>query len=211
MIVGGLAVLAAWSLVRAGRVSIWPAMSLTLGALGVASLVTGSVPLSDRVSVRVATAAGLAAGVALYLATAAFVMVVQRWPVFDRHVREIYDQRKGLSLGAALLLAVGITGPGEELFWRGLFQTRLAQSVGWVAGALLTWAAYVTVNLASLNLPIIAGGIVAGAAWGSLALWTHGVLASLLCHMVWTGLMLALPPGRRSAQRAAEPADRTAD
>jgi hypothetical protein len=31
--------------------------------------------------------------------------------------------------------------------------------------------------------------------WGALALWTHGVLASLLCHGVWTGLMVTLPPG----------------
>ena len=33
------------------------------------------------------------------------------------------------------------------------------------------------------------------AAWGALSLWTHGVLASVLCHVTWTGLMVALPPG----------------
>jgi membrane protease YdiL (CAAX protease family) len=60
------------------------------------------------------------------------------------------------------------------------------------------------VNVASQNLPIVAGGIVAGAAWGGLALWTHGVLASLLCHSVWTGLMLAFPPGAAAARAMRE-------
>jgi membrane protease YdiL (CAAX protease family) len=147
--------------------------------------------------------------VALYLATAAFVMIVRRWPVFERHVREIYDQRKGLPLGAALLLAAGVTAPGEELFWRGLFQTRLAGEFGWVVAAAVTWACYVAVNLVSGSLPIIAGGIVAGAAWGALALWTHGVLASLLCHVVWTGLMLAVPPGRGATREEMERLERS--
>ena len=208
MVVGGLAVLVAWLLVRAGRVSIWPAMSVTLGLLGAASVATGRVSLSDRVSVGAATAAGLTGGLGLYLATASFVLVVRRWPVFDRHVREIYDQRKGLSLGVALLLAAGVTGPAEEFFWRGLFQSRLAEAIGWVGASGVTWACYVVVNLASGNLPIIAGGVVAGAVWGGLALWTHGVLASLLCHVVWTALMLAIPPGRPQAGRPTRVPDR---
>ena len=138
----------------------------------------------------------------MYLATAAFVAVVSRWPVFDRHVAQIYAQRRGLPLGPTLLLASGVNAPGEELFWRGLFESRLARSLGWPAAAGLTWGAYIAVNLASQNLPIVAGAIVAGALWSGLALWTHGVVASLVCHSVWTGLMLALPP---HAVRAAGP------
>jgi membrane protease YdiL (CAAX protease family) len=209
IVVGGFAVLVAWLLVRAGWVSIWPAMSVTLGLLGAASVATGRVPLSDRVTAGAAMAAGLSAGLGLYLATAAFVLVVRRWAVFDRHVREIYDQRKGLSLGVALMLAAGVTGPAEELFWRGLFQSRLAEAIGWVGASVVTWACYVVVNLASGNLPIIAGGVVAGAVWGGLALWTHGVLASLLCHVVWTALMLAVPPGRPSVRPPTDVPDRT--
>ena len=192
---GALTVVLAWRVVARGVVSIWPAMSVATGAAGLAALLTGRVELSPRVGWRVSAVAGAGAGVALYLATVAFVMVVRRWPVFERHVEAIYDQRKGLALGPALLLAVGVNAPGEELFWRGLFQWRLAESVGWPAAAAATWGAYVLANLASGNLPIVAGGIVGGAVWGGLALWTHGVLASVLCHAVWTGLMLAFPPG----------------
>ncbi len=85
--------------------------------------------------------------------------------------------------------------PAEELFWRGLFQGRLDQSLAALAAAAWTWLAYVGTNVASGSLPIVAGAVVGGALWTGLALWSGGVLASLLSHMLWTGLMLVLPPG----------------
>jgi membrane protease YdiL (CAAX protease family) len=92
--------------------------------------------------------------------------------------------------------------PAEELFWRGLFQARLDQSLVALVAGVWTWLAYVGVNLASGSLPIIAGALVGGALWAGLAVWSGGVLASLLSHMLWTGLMLALPPGAGRGGRA---------
>jgi membrane protease YdiL (CAAX protease family) len=195
MVLGAAAFVAGWRLVARGRFTIWPVMSTVAGVTGLASILSGWVSLSQTVVWPVASAAGAVSGIGLYLATAAFVLLVRRWPRFDRHVAAIYDQRKGLALGPALALASAVNAPGEELFWRGLFQSRLARTVGWPGAAAVTWGAYVLVNVASWNLPIIAGAIVGGAVWGGLALWTHGVLASLVCHSFWTGLMLAFPPG----------------
>ena len=49
----------------------------------------------------------------------------------------------------------------------------------------------------------MAGAIVGGALWGGLAWWSGGVLASLGSHILWTGLMLLLPPGAgRKVERA---------
>jgi membrane protease YdiL (CAAX protease family) len=90
---------------------------------------------------------------------------------------------------------VGVAVPGEELFWRGLVQGRLAEATSLATGAVLAWAGYVAANLAPMSLPIAAAAIVGGACWGALAWLTGGVLASLLCHAIWTGLMLAFPPG----------------
>jgi CAAX protease family protein len=192
---GAVGVLLAWRLVVAGRVSVWRAMGTITGGAGLASLATGRLSLSPRIAWGWSAATGVGVGVLLYLATAGFVLVVRRWRHFDRHVEEIYDQRKGLSLPVALGLAALVVAPGEELFWRGLFQWRLAAATGWPGGAVLTWVIYVTANAASESLPILFGALVSGAVWGVLALWTHGVLASLLCHTVWTGLMLVFPPG----------------
>ena len=54
-------------------------------------------------------------------------------------------------------------------------------------------------NLPSANLrsrPARVGGAV----WVGLAWWTGGVLASLACHIVWTGLMVAFPVLRAPAE-----------
>ena len=85
--------------------------------------------------------------------------------------------------------------PGEELFWRGFFQGQLASSLegGTALAAVLAWIAFVLANLPSANLAIAAGAVVGGAVWVALAWWTGGVLASLACHIVWTGMMVAFP------------------
>ena len=201
MVAGAAAVTAAWRLVRARVVSVWVAMGTASGVAGLAAIATGRLSLSARVDWRWALGAGVAAGLLLYAATAAFVLIVRRWHVFDRHVAEIYDQRKGLSLSAALILSAGITSPGEELFWRGLFQGRLSGAIGSVLGALSAWGAYVVANAASGSLAIFAGAVVSGAVWGALAAWTGGVLSSVACHGVWTALMVGLPPGGPNRRR----------
>src|SRR6266511_2979127 len=128
MAAGAVGVLVAWRLVVAGRVSVWTAMGTMTGAAGLASLATGRLSLSPKVGWGWAAAAGVGIGVVLYLATAAFVLIVRHWPFFDRHVEEIYDQRKGLRLPVALGLAALVVGPGEELFWRSEEHTSELQS-----------------------------------------------------------------------------------
>ena len=194
MAVGTAGVVLVWRLVAAGRVTIWAGQAILFAAAGSAALATSRVNLSPHVWWTWALLVGSGAGLVLYAATLAFVAGVRRWPPFERHVDQIYDQRRGLTLPAALLLAAAVVAPGEELFWRGLFQGRLAGASGWLVAALLTWAVYVVANAASGSLPILAASVVSGAAWGALSLWTHGVLASLVCHSLWTALMVAAPP-----------------
>jgi membrane protease YdiL (CAAX protease family) len=201
MIAGALAVLVAWRLVAAGRVTVWVAMAAVLGVAGAASLATGGVSLSTRMSWAWAVILGAAAGLFLYMATAGFVLFVRGWHMFDRHVAEIYDQRRGLALRPALALAA-VTAVGEELFWRGLFQPEAARAAGRPLAAVLTWLVYLLVNSASGSLPIMAGAAVGGAVWGALAHLTGGVLAGILCHSLWTGFMLARPPGGPAQSRA---------
>jgi membrane protease YdiL (CAAX protease family) len=191
---GAVGVFVAWRLISAGRATIWTAMAPVLWVAGAAAVATGRVPLAGRVPPVWSAASGVASGVALYGGTVVFVLVLRRWPVFDLHVAEVYGSRGGTAPSLAVALAV-LTAVGEELFWRGLFQPELSDATGPLAGALMTWGTYVAANAASGSLPILAGAVVGGATWVALAFWTEGVLASLSCHAVWTGLMVALPPG----------------
>ncbi|HEX2031818.1 MAG TPA: CPBP family glutamic-type intramembrane protease [Actinomycetota bacterium] len=193
---GGAAVVAAWAVVRRGRASIWTAMAVATGLAGVLALATGRLRLATGVRPLPAAVAGVVSGVVLYGATAAFMAVAGRWPSLARHAQALYDQRRGLSVPAAVALAALVVAPGEEALWRGLVQPLLAGPLGPVAGAVAAWAAYVAANVVSASVPIVLGAVVGGAAWTALALLTGGILASVLCHAVWTGLMIVLPPVR---------------
>lgn len=195
MIVAGLVaeMIAWWRVSRGGNV--WTHMTPVLATMGVAALLVGPPEWSPDVSSGLAIGVGLALGVVLYVATRVAMMVFSRWPLFERHSVQMYERQGGLSLGLALVLSLALSVPGEELFWRGLVQQELGSALdGQMAiAAVVAWVAFVAANLPSGNLAIAAGAVVGGAVWGALAWWTGGVLAPLACHILWTGLMIALP------------------
>jgi membrane protease YdiL (CAAX protease family) len=193
MVAGLLAEMVAWGLVARGR-NIWTTMPPVLGAMGLTALLLGPPAWSPDVSPSVSLSLGLAAGLALYVATREAFVIIGRWEPFRRQSLEMYRKQGGLSLAAALLLSIAVSVPGEELFWRGLFQGELTQALdgsGWAP--VLAWLAFVIANLPSANLAIAAGAVVGGGVWVALAWWSGGILAPLACHVLWTGLMIAVP------------------
>jgi membrane protease YdiL (CAAX protease family) len=141
---------------------------------------------------------GIGVGLALFVATRLFVAAIGRWERFVSDTRVQYAQRTGTAVWLTVLAALAAL-VGEEVFWRGLVQSSLAEVAsglwaGPVWGAVLAWGFALVANLASRSLPVIAGSVVAGGIWAGLPLLTGGIAASLCCHAVWTSLMLVLPP-----------------
>jgi membrane protease YdiL (CAAX protease family) len=191
--VGALAQLIAWWFVAARGSSVWMTTAPVLAIAGAVAIAVDP-PLSGLEPVALAAIAGVAAGVALYVGTRAFVaIVVGRWTAFARHAAAIY--RGGDQYApATVFAAAAIAAAGEEVFWRGLAQGELGSRLGAAAaGAVAAWIAYVVANAPSRNLAILAGAVVGGAAWGALAWWSGGVIASVASHTVWTTLMIAFP------------------
>jgi membrane protease YdiL (CAAX protease family) len=195
----GLAVEAgAWWVVAFRRASVWVVMTPVLVALGIAAIVVGPPSWSPRVGAGVAVLGGAVAGLALYLATRAFVGFVRGWDAFQQQSAGMYLRQGRVSTAGALALSIVLMVPGEELFWRGLFQPHLASSGRLAFAALLTWGSFVLANLPSANLAIVAGAVVGGAVWSALGWWCGGALAPLASHAVWTALMLGFPVVRRA-------------
>lgn len=194
VVAGAVAEVVAWWFVAFRGRSIWGLMSPLFVALGVSVVLIDPPPLSGERGLAVAAVVGIGSGIGLYLATRLFVFAVRPWATFRRHAAAMYLRQRGVRPVAAVALSAGVIALGEELFWRGLAQPRLAAAAGSGAfGAVLAWGTYVLANLASANLAVLAGAIVGGAAWTLLAWWTGGVAASIACHAVWTSLMVALP------------------
>jgi len=202
MVAGALAEAFGWRLVATGRASVWRLMPPVLGLMGIAAVLGRPPVASARVSGLAALGVGAASGVLLYGGARAFVAVVSRVKVFGRHVGDAYRQAAEVSPALSLGLSLAVLVPAEELFWRGLFQARLDQSLPALVAGAWTWIAYLGVNAASANLPIVSAAVVGGALWAGLAAWSGGMLASLTSHMLWTGLMLAFPPGAGRGVRA---------
>lgn len=191
---GFVAVVGAWFLVRARVTSVWLAMGFTFTLLAVVSLASGRVKWATRVDFAAAIAVGLGLGAALYASTVAVFRVTRGWDSLHRQTRSLYQHRQGVSLARTLGMGALLVSPGEELFWRGLVQDLAVAAAGTLRGAVVAWGVYVAANVASGSLPVVLGAAVGGAAWGALAWWSGGVVASIACHVVWTALMIARPP-----------------
>jgi membrane protease YdiL (CAAX protease family) len=204
LVTGTLAQAGAWWLVERGHGTVWSLVTPLLLLLGVLAIMVETPSLAIDTSVAAALGIGAAAGVGFYVATRAFVIVVTGWGAFQRRSAQMYARQHPLSLSRAVLLSAVLGAPGEELFWRGLLQVELSRALdGRTAlAAVITLVLFVAANAPSGNLAIVAAAVVGGAIWGSLAAWTGGVAAPVVCHALWTALMIAFPVVRRPADVA---------
>jgi membrane protease YdiL (CAAX protease family) len=111
-------------------------------------------------------------------------------------VGAIYSLGAGANRVLIFLLLFFITGPGEEIFWRGFLQDRLMKRWGIFTGYLLTTALYAGVHVFSWNLILILAAFVAGAFWGLLYLWKRDLLAQIVSHSFWSAVIFAVAPVR---------------
>ena len=195
MVLGALAEATAWLLVATKKGTVWTIVTPVLGVMGVVVLLVEVPAGATEVSAAVAIGVGLVVGLGLYLATRAFAWVVRGWSGFAVRSREMYARRSPLTLVQALLVSSLVAAPAEELFWRGFFQPGMVDALDGRAGlaAIVTTIVFTLANIPSLNVAIVLGAIVGGGVWSALAWWSGGVLAPLICHVLWTALMLIFP------------------
>lgn len=87
-----------------------------------------------------------------------------------------------------------ITGPGEEIFWRGFLQENLMAKFGNKAGYLLATLIYGSIHIFSMNFMLTMAAYVAGAFWGAQYLWRRDLAALIVSHSVWSAVIFAVFP-----------------
>ena len=140
---------------------------------------------------------GMASAVVLYgiffLGNALAPYIV---PGAQGQVGGIYALGSGTERILIFLLLFFVTGPGEEIFWRGFLQKRLMDRFGAVRGFLAATLIYGGVHIFSLNLMLVMAAFVAGAFWGGLYLWRRDLPLVIVSHSLWSAFIFAVFPIR---------------
>ncbi|MGL4943270.1 MAG: lysostaphin resistance A-like protein [Thermoguttaceae bacterium] len=92
------------------------------------------------------------------------------------------------------LLLLFVTGPGEEIFWRGFLQENLARRFGSFRGFLLTTLLYGGIHIFSMNVMLTGAAFVAGSFWGLIYLWRRDTFALIVSHSLWSATIFAIAP-----------------
>jgi hypothetical protein len=121
-------------------------------------------------------------------------LALQVIPGANAQVGTIYSLGVETKKSLIFLLLFFITGPGEEIFWRGFLQERLMNRWGSVSGYLVTTFLYAGVHVFSWNFVLILAALVAGAFWGLLYLWKRDLLVQITSHSFWSAVIFAVAP-----------------
>ncbi|MDP2644202.1 MAG: type II CAAX endopeptidase family protein [Desulfobacterales bacterium] len=116
------------------------------------------------------------------------------FPFAEYQIGSIYDKGQGTPVWLIAGLLLFLTGPCEELYWRGYLQHNLMQRLGNRQGFLWTTIVYAGVHVWSFNLMLIGAAAVAGAFWG-LMYWRWGNLAPVIVsHAIWSAVIFTFLP-----------------
>jgi hypothetical protein len=144
---------------------------------------------------RTAVSQGLIAAVVLYLVFCVGKTVSSCiFPFASHQIGAIYGKGAGFSTPAVFFILLFVTGPCEEIYWRGLLQRNLMSRYGEFTGWLLATMIYTGVHIWSFNFMLIGAAAVAGAFWGLLYMKLKRLDTLIICHSLWSACIFAVLP-----------------
>jgi membrane protease YdiL (CAAX protease family) len=115
-------------------------------------------------------------------------------PFAQGQIGAIYGKGTGTPTAVIVSLLFFITGPSEEIYWRGYLQKNLMTRYGNWQGWLLATIIYAGVHIWSFNFMLMGAAAVAGAFWGVM-FWRFKNLAPvIISHSIWSTVIFAVFP-----------------
>ncbi len=171
----------------------WVMMTFsTIALLLVAVLINGEKP-SFRVSVRMVIIGLVSVGFLYGLFYSGF-QIMKAYPIFKEGVARVYDLRSSAPSFLIGLVLVFSIAPGEEIYWRGLVQRRLAERLGVGPGLMLASTAYALVHLPTLNPPLILTALIGGLVWGYIYKTSASLVPGIISHIIFDLLIFLIAP-----------------
>lgn len=110
-------------------------------------------------------------------------------------VNSIYSLGDGTPQWLIAVQLLFLTGPAEEIFWRGFIQKRLGEIKGSFVAMCITLVIYTLIHIWSLNFMLIMASMVAGAVWGGLYWLKPSWLPALvISHALWDAAVFVIFP-----------------
>jgi membrane protease YdiL (CAAX protease family) len=165
----------------------WVKMAAGAGLLGVISLLAVPGGPSSLLAFRPGHVGlgVISAGLLYGVFWVGRLILVRIWAGGGQAVGSVYAPRESFPLWAITLLLLLLTGPAEEIFWRGFIQRYLAKRLGDLAGVAIATVLYAAVHLWTANPALILAALVAGVAWGGLFVRTRSLLPGIISHSLW--------------------------
>lgn len=116
------------------------------------------------------------------------------FPNAGQQVGGIYGLGHGTHHLLIFLLLLLVTGPGEEIFWRGFLQDKLMGRFGRLPGYIIATCVYAAVHVFSGNIILIGAALVAGAFWGAMYMWRKDLFMQIVSHSLWSSFIFAVTP-----------------
>lgn len=138
---------------------------------------------------------GVSAATALY-----FIFVIGRavslrlFGFAGEQIGGIYTMGAGTPSWVISILLFLITGPSEEIFWRGFLQKGVQERLGGCKGYLFATSLYTGVHICSMNFMLVGAAAVAGAFWGAFYWRTDNLAAAIISHSMWSTVVFAILP-----------------
>ena len=173
----------------------WIKISFSAAILALISLLLKPIPRKKLKFDTRAFIIGLISAAILYLIfwSAKFISTIL-FPFAAQQIGGIYEKGTGTPMWIIALLLFFITGPCEELYWRGYLQDNLMKRFGQWQGWVLATTIYAGVHIWSFNFMLIGAAGVAGAFWGAMYWRLKNLGPVIISHAVWSMVIFAVFP-----------------
>lgn len=175
--------------------TFWIKISFSAASLAILSLLLRPIPREKLVFDTRACIIGLLSAAILYfIFWSGKTISTTLFSFADHQIGGIYHKGTGTPMWIIALLLFFITGPCEELYWRGYLQDSLMKRFGPWQGWVLATTIYAGVHIWSFNLMLIGAAAVAGAFWGAMYWRLKNLGPVIVSHSIWSMTIFSIFP-----------------
>lgn len=112
---------------------------------------------------------------------------------FVKEIASLYNRLSPTVLWHYIVLLLVII-PGEEIFWRGFVQKRLARSLSITASVLISSILYASAHIYSGSVMLVFAAIISGIFWGYLYAWKKSLPLVIVSHLIFDLFLFVISP-----------------